>query len=105
MSLRDTYAMFCYGVLVDNEDIAQQLINSYPNLWLDQQGVENVLQNDNPNTTVVFVTGSDKTVGSRTGTFVDTFSVSNSPQQNISVSVMNETLTLSWLLVMWAPGI
>ena len=43
MFLRDTYAMFCFGIFVDNDDVAQLLIDTYPNLKLDQRRVGGVL--------------------------------------------------------------
>lgn len=103
MPQRDDYAMFCYGTFVDNEDMANKIINAYPQFQLDQQFTGDVLMNGNPNTTVVYIKGSDKVVGSRTGKFTDTITVSNSPQQNITISMDNRTFTLTWLIVIWGP--
>lgn len=96
MPNRDDYAMFAYGLRVNDEDTAYTLVEAYPEYNLEVQHTDDEY--------VVYVKGSDVSVGPRTGTLFETFPVSNSPLVPLTVEVNANPVPLSWFLVMWGPS-
>lgn len=97
MSIRDVYAMFCYGVLIDNDLVPDYLIKKYPQYNLATQNVGDVYQDDREYT-LLYIKGTEKIVGSRTGTFVEHITIKNSSEK-----IVIEEFVLTWTLVMWGP--
>lgn len=97
MPLRDDYAMFCYGIKVngDDDEDAYNIAESNKMYNLEVQSIGD-------DTYIVYVKGTDITVGSRTGSFISKFDISNQ-YQKIIINYKNEIYDFSWILVMWGP--
>lgn len=95
---RDDYAMFCYGVVFDNEELAINFITAYPDLPLEEQGIGNI----DDDHVVVYIRGAESAVGSRTGSMIKYFDII-CPPRDLQLSFNGNIYIFSWILVIWGP--
>lgn len=102
MPTRDDYAMFCYGVLFNNNEIAEKFVEAHPNLNLQMQSLGKIVYEENNDYAVVYIQNAETTVGSRTGSMVQHMDITCAPR-DLQLNFEGQRYTFSWILIMWGP--